>query len=102
MRLAGGYWVMGLGSEGIAEGRIAGARLHAHRVLRARFVDDVYCADAALGEALDLAGPARGHIADLDPVMDDRAIQLEGARDVGLAAEDLDESLRAIHHVRPP
>jgi hypothetical protein len=86
-------WVL----RGNAEQRIVRARLHAHRVLGARFVDDVDRVDAALGDALDLAGPAHRHVAGLHPVVHDRAIELESARDIRLAAENLDESLCAVH-----
>src|SRR5438445_13003009 len=74
-----------------------GARFHAHRILGARLVDDLERADAALRDALDLAGPARRHVFHLDPVMDHGAVKLEGAGDIGLAAENLDQSLRAVH-----
>src|ERR1043166_8262632 len=53
--------------------------------------------DAALGDALDLPRPAGRHVADLHPVVHHRAVELEGACDVGLAAEHLDQTLRAIH-----
>src|SRR6266581_142543 len=74
-----------------------GARFHAHRILGARLIDDLERADAALRDALDLAGPARRHVFHLYPVMDHRAVELEGAGDVRLAAENLDQSLRAVH-----
>ena len=48
-----------------------------------------------LRDALDFR-PARGHVAGLHPVVDHRAVELESARHVGLAAENLDESLGAI------
>ena len=79
------------------KGKVLGARLHAHRVLGARLVDDLERADAALRDALDLAGPARRHVAGLHPVVDHRAVELEGAGDVRLAAEHLDQALRAVH-----
>src|ERR1700687_6409047 len=76
------------------------ARLHAHRILGARLVDDVERVDAALRDALDLAGPARRHVAGLHPVMDHRTIELKGAGDIRLAAENLDQLLRAVHRPR--
>src|SRR6267378_2755119 len=79
------------------EGKVFGARFDAHRILGARLVDDLERADAGLRDALDLAGPARRHIAGLHPVVDHRTVQLEGAGDVGLAAKNLDQALRAVH-----
>jgi hypothetical protein len=80
-----------------AEGRVVRAGLHAHGFLGARFLEDVERADASLGDALDFRGPARRHVARFHPVVDDRAVELERARHVGLGAENLDESLRAVH-----
>ena len=60
-------------------------------------MDYVLGADAALGDALDFAGPAGRDVAGLHPVVDHGAVHLEGARDVGLAAEDLHQSFRAVH-----
>jgi len=45
---------------------------------------------------LDFHRPARRHIAGLDPVVDDRAIEPEGARDIRLAAEDFYEAGGAV------
>jgi hypothetical protein len=73
------------------------ARFHAHRVLGAGFVEDLERADAALGHALDLGGPARRHVAGLHPVVHDRAVELERACDIGLGTEDPDQSLGAVH-----
>src|SRR4051812_38686054 len=74
-----------------------GARLHAHRILGARLVDDVERMDAALRDALDLAGPARGYIARLHPVVHDGAVELERPSHIGLCAKHLDEALCAVH-----
>jgi len=53
--------------------------------------------EAALGETLDFARPACRDIADLHPVVYHRPVELERARDLGLAAEDLDQTLGAVH-----
>src|SRR3954469_21664342 len=76
---------------------VLGARLHAHRVLGAGVVDDFERTDAALRDALDFACPAGRHVAGLHPVVDHRAVELEGASNVGLAAENIDQSLSAVH-----
>ena len=65
--------------------------------VRAEMVGNVMKVVAAPGDALDLARPARGDVARLYPVVHDRPIELEGARDLGLAAEHFDQSRRAIH-----
>src|SRR5205085_2073235 len=85
---------------GPERGKVLGARFDAHRVLGARLVDDVERADAALGDALDLAGPARRHVAGLHPVVHDGAVEVESAGDVGLATEDLHQALGAAHGPR--
>ena len=46
--------------------------------LYARFIDDLERADAALGHALDFTRPARGYVTRLHPVVDHRAVELEG------------------------
>src|SRR4029078_6157992 len=83
-----------------AEWRVVGTGFHAHRVFYACFVDHFHRADAALRDALDLARPTRRDVAGLDPVVDDGTVELERARHVGLAAENLDESLSAVHSLR--
>jgi len=93
----GGVLAHGIALRKNSERGVVGARFHAHRVLGAGFIDDIGRADSALGDALDLAGPARGNIAGLRPMMHDRAVELKGARDLGLAAEHLDQSLCAVH-----
>src|SRR5258708_14281396 len=74
-----------------------GARLHAHRILGACLVEDVERADATLRAAPHFARPARGHVPRLHPVMHHRAVELERARDVGLAANGRGQLLGAIH-----
>ena len=83
--------------ERVTGGRIVRARFHAHRILGAGFVDDFDRTDAALGDPLHLARPTRGDVARLHPVVHHGAVHLEGARDPGLAAKDLDKTCGAIH-----
>src|SRR5262245_8530101 len=77
-----------------------GARFDLHRLLRRGLVEDLDRGDAAVGDALDLRGPARRHVAGLDPVVDDRAIEVESAGDLGLASEDLYEAGGAAHRAQ--
>ncbi len=79
--------IHGLSLRQDAERCVVGARFHAHRLLGARLGKDFDRGDAALGHAFDLCRPARRDVARLDPVVDHRAIELECARDVGLATE---------------
>src|SRR5882762_1124904 len=79
------------------EQMIVGTRFDLHRLLGVSLVQHFDRGDLALGDVLDLHRPARRHIAGLDPVIDDRAIEPEGARDIRLAAEDFYEAGGAVH-----
>src|SRR5215831_13036281 len=76
---------------------IVGTRFDLDRLLGAGLVEHFDGGDAAVGDALDLGRPTRRNVAALHPIIDDRAIELEGARDLGLASEYFDEALGAIH-----
>ncbi|MCK7502035.1 MAG: hypothetical protein MZW92_77930 [Comamonadaceae bacterium] len=73
------------------------ARLHFDRFARVGFVEHLGGRDLSPGGVLDLHGPARGHVAGLDPVADYSPVDPESARHLGLAAEDGDETLGAVH-----
>ena len=57
-------------------------------------------ADAALGHPFDLARPTRRNVFHLDPVVDDGAVELKSPGDIGLAAENLDQPLDAVHEAK--
>ena len=75
---------------------IVGTRFDLHRLLGGSLVEHLDGMDAAVGDALDLGRPARRHIAGLDPVADDCAIEPEGSRDFRLAAEDFYEAVAQV------
>src|SRR5262245_56875689 len=77
-----------------------GARFDLHRLLGRGLVEHVDGSDAAVGHALHLGRPARGHVARLDPVVHDRAVEVKSAGDFCLATEDFDEAGGAIHERR--
>src|SRR6266851_3730566 len=76
---------------------IVGTRFDLHRLLGVSLVQHFDRGDPAFGDVLDFHRPARRHIAGLDPVVDDRAVEPEGARDIRLAAEDFHEADGAVH-----
>src|SRR5262249_45161638 len=86
-----------LSREWRPEQMTVGARFDLHRLLDRGLVEHLDCVNAAVGDALDLGRPARRHIAGLDPVVDDGAVQMEGAGDFGLTTEDFYEAGGAIH-----
>ena len=74
-----------------AEWRVVRTRFNADRTLGAGFIDDVDRTDPTLREALHFARPTRGDVARLHPMVNHCPIQLERARYLGLAAEEIDQ-----------
>jgi len=98
MRLAGAKSFHGfLSRKGRPEQMIVGTRFDLHRLLGVSLVQPLRPRRSALGDMLDFHRPTRRHVAGLDPVVDDRAVEPEGARDIGLASEDLYEAGGAVH-----
>src|SRR3981081_3927690 len=79
------------------EQMIVGTRFHLHRFFGLSLFQPFDRADLALGDVFDFHRPTRRHVAGLDPVVDDRAVEPEGARDIRLAAEDFYEAGGAVH-----
>src|SRR5882724_1890128 len=88
-----------LSRNGRPEQMIVGTRFDLHRLLGVGLVQHFDRGDPALGDVLDFHRPTRRHVAGLDPVVDDRAVEPEGARDIRLAAEDLYEAGGTVHRI---
>src|SRR5262249_47858513 len=71
--------------------------LQAERLPGVGFVEHFDGADLPAAERLHFHRPARRHVAGLDPVVHDRAVEAQAARDFCLAAEEFYESFRAVH-----
>ena len=84
-------------SPAVQAGEIVGPGFHSNGFARSRVVQHVDGEDAPAGQLLDFDGPARRHVAGLHPVVDHRAVELDGAGDLRLAPEHPDQSHCAVH-----
>src|SRR5688572_20180182 len=76
-----------------------GPRFQLERFARGRLVQYLHRTDLSGRELLDLHGPARRHVADLDPIADHGAIDAQASRHFGLAAEKLHQTTGTVHYM---